>query len=47
MNRLDFGELIRALRREHEDEDGAPWTQDQLAQDVLHLVLLLNLMYLV
>jgi hypothetical protein len=33
MNRLDFGELIRALRREHEAEDGAPWTQDRLAQE--------------
>ncbi len=33
MNPTDFGKLIASLRREHEDEDGAPWTQSRLAQE--------------
>lgn len=31
MNRKDFGKLIRALRREHRNEDYRVWTQDKLA----------------
>jgi hypothetical protein len=33
MNRKDFGKLIASLRREHEDEEGLPWTQEMLAQE--------------
>jgi transcriptional regulator with XRE-family HTH domain len=33
MNQTDFGKLIASLRREHEDEQGAPWTQAKLAQE--------------
>ncbi len=33
MNLADFGKLVSSLRREHEDEDGAPWTQKRLAQE--------------
>jgi transcriptional regulator with XRE-family HTH domain len=33
MNRVDFGKLVASLRKEHEDEDGAPWTQEKLAQE--------------
>ena len=31
MNRDDFGKLIASLRREHEDEEDIPWTQEKLA----------------
>jgi len=33
MNRVDFGKLVASLRKEHEDEEGAPWTQEKLAQE--------------
>ena len=33
MNRKDFGKLIASLRKEHEDEEGLPWTQERLAQE--------------
>lgn len=33
MNLVDFGRLISSLRKEHEDEDGAPWTQTRLAEE--------------
>lgn len=33
MNRIDFGKLIASLRREHEDEEGIPWTQEKLARE--------------
>ncbi len=33
MNRIDFGKLIAALRKEHEDEDLHPWTQSRLAEE--------------
>ncbi len=33
MNREDFGKLIAALRKEHEDEDLRPWTQTMLAEE--------------
>lgn len=33
MNVVDFGKLVSSLRKEHEDEDGAPWTQGRLAQE--------------
>lgn len=33
MNRSDFGKLIASLRREHDDEEGIPWTQQRLAQE--------------
>ena len=33
MNRVDFGQLIAALRREHEDENLKPWTQAMLAEE--------------
>jgi transcriptional regulator with XRE-family HTH domain len=33
MNRVDFGRLIASLRKEHEDEEGNPWSQDYLAQE--------------
>ena len=33
MNLADFGKLISSLRKEHEDEDGAPWTQKRLAEE--------------
>ena len=33
MNLVDFGRLISSLRKEHEDEDGAPWTQRRLAEE--------------
>jgi transcriptional regulator with XRE-family HTH domain len=33
MNRKDFGKLIASLRREHEDEEGLPWTQERLAHE--------------
>jgi transcriptional regulator with XRE-family HTH domain len=33
MNRVDFGKLIAALRREHEDEQAMPWSQQRLAQE--------------
>ncbi len=32
MHREDFGKLIAALRKEHEDEDLRPWTQEMLAE---------------
>lgn len=34
MNLIDFGKLIAALRREHEDEQGVPWTQEKLAEEM-------------
>jgi len=33
MNRVDFGKLIAALRREHENENLKPWTQSMLAEE--------------
>ncbi len=33
MNREDFGKLIAALRKEHEDEDLKSWTQAKLAEE--------------
>ena len=33
MNQLDFGKLVASLRKEHEDEQGAPWTQEKLSQE--------------
>lgn len=33
MNQLDFGKLVASLRKEHEDENGAPWTQEKLSQE--------------
>ena len=33
MNRLAFGRLIASLRKEHEDEEDNPWTQEKLAQE--------------
>jgi hypothetical protein len=33
MNLVDFGKLVSSLRKEHEDEEGAPWTQNKLAQE--------------
>lgn len=33
MNLVDFGKLVSSLRKEHEDEDGAPWTQERLADE--------------
>jgi transcriptional regulator with XRE-family HTH domain len=32
MNRIDFGKLVASLRKEHQDEEGAHWTQCELAQ---------------
>ena len=32
MRQVDFGRLIASLRKEHEDEDGYPWSQAVLAQ---------------
>lgn len=32
MNRVEFGRLIASLRKEHEDEHNAPWSQEMLAQ---------------
>ncbi len=33
MNREDFGKLIAALRKEHEDDDLRAWTQQRLAEE--------------
>ena len=33
MNLVDFGKLVSSLRKEHEDAEGAPWTQKKLAQE--------------
>lgn len=33
MNLVDFGKLVASLRKEHEDEQGAAWTQNKLAQE--------------
>jgi transcriptional regulator with XRE-family HTH domain len=33
MNPVDFGRLVASLRKEHEDEQGQPWTQEKLAQE--------------
>ena len=33
MNRVDFGKLIASLRKEHDDEEDIPWTQERLAQE--------------
>ena len=33
MNRVDFGKLVASLRKEHEDEDGRPWSRQSLAQE--------------
>ena len=38
MNRVDFGRLLASLRKEHEGEDGNPWSQAVLARQ-LNLVL--------
>lgn len=32
MNRTDFGKLVASLRKEHQNEEGAHWTQCELAQ---------------
>ena len=33
MNRVDFGRLISSLRKEHDDEEERPWSQERLAQE--------------
>lgn len=33
MNRVEFGQLVAALRKEHLDEDGNRWTQDKLGRE--------------
>lgn len=33
MNRVDFGKLVASLRKEHDDEEDIPWTQERLAQE--------------
>ena len=33
MNRVDFGRLVASLRKEHDDEDGNPWSQATLARE--------------
>jgi hypothetical protein len=33
MNRVEFGKLVASLRREHEDEEGLPWTQARFASE--------------
>ena len=33
MNLVDFGKLVSSLRKEHEDDEGAPWTQKKLSQE--------------
>ena len=33
MDPVDFGKLIASLRKEHEDEEDVPWTQEKLAEE--------------
>ena len=33
MNRADFGKLVVALRKEHDDENDISWSQEKLAQE--------------
>jgi hypothetical protein len=33
MNRIEFGRLIAALRKEHRDEDDRVWTQRRLGEE--------------
>jgi len=42
MNRKEFGHLIVALRKEHLDEDGKPWTRAKLAEATMLSELLLT-----